>query len=66
MSEISGSDGYFGPSRTAHKSGGYSDFPCPVSTRMYGLEEPTRYVLVPKEAHMNVRVIVLRETDLAR
>ena len=50
MSEMSGSDGYFGFSRTVRKSGGNSGFPSPVSMRMYGLEGPTRYVSVPKAA----------------
>jgi hypothetical protein len=47
MSDMSGRDGFRGFSSAARKIGGYSGFPSPVSTRMYGLEVPTMYVLVP-------------------
>jgi len=57
MSEISGSDGYFGLSRTVRKSGGYSGFPCPVSTRTYGLDRPTRYVLVPRDPSILISLV---------
>ncbi len=48
MSEMSGSDGCRGFSSAVRKTGGYSGFPSPVSTRMYGLEVPMMYVLVPE------------------
>lgn len=58
MSEISGSDGYFGLSSTELKNGGYSGLPSPVSTRMYGLDVPTMYVSVPSELRLNASAIL--------